>query len=93
MALLAFDEASKSPVGYLMENGQRQKTASALNAAILTIQNQEKGKMKYLKIFSFFSEPKLPILIKLLKWSQMKLEEKVKFPKVNNILSAELDEN
>ena len=44
MALLAFDDTSKSPIGYLLDHVQRQKTASELNAAILTAQCQEKGR-------------------------------------------------
>ena len=43
MALLAFDDSSKSPLASLLDNSQRQKTASELNAAILTSLAQEKG--------------------------------------------------
>ncbi len=43
MALLAFDDTSKSPLAPLLDNSQRQKTASELNAAILTAFAQEKG--------------------------------------------------
>jgi len=46
MALLAFDITGKSPVSFLLENSQRQKTASELNAAILTSLCQEKGEAK-----------------------------------------------
>ena len=38
VALLAFNDPRSSPVGELMEVAQRQKTASELNAAILTAQ-------------------------------------------------------
>lgn len=38
MALLAFHDPQASPVGNLMQLAQRQKTASELNAAILTAQ-------------------------------------------------------
>lgn len=38
MALLAFSEPQASPMGDLMQLAQRQKTASELNAAILTAQ-------------------------------------------------------
>jgi hypothetical protein len=47
VALLAFDDASTCPVKEvkeLLDNAQRQKTASELNAAILTSQSHEKGK-------------------------------------------------
>ena len=40
MALLAFPDARDSPLGSLMELAQRQKTASELNAAILSSQGQ-----------------------------------------------------
>lgn len=43
MALLAFDDTAKSPLASLLDNSQRQKTASELNAAILTSLAQEKG--------------------------------------------------
>lgn len=46
VALLAFDDASTCPVKEvkeLLDNAQRQKTASELNAAILTSQSHEKG--------------------------------------------------
>jgi len=79
MSLLAFEDHTKSPVGFLMLNGQRQKTASELNAAILTSQCQEK-------------DPKLPTLLKLLKWSQNKLDEKLKYPKIDNLVTAVLEE-
>ena len=40
MALLAFEDARSSPVADLMDISQRQKTASELNAAILSSQCQ-----------------------------------------------------
>jgi hypothetical protein len=58
MALLAFDSIASSPVGDLFEASQRQKTASELNAAILTAQCQDK-------------DPKLPNLLKMLIWAQV----------------------
>lgn len=67
MALLAFEDASKCPVSDLLQPAQRQKTASELNAAILTSQCQEK-------------DPKLPALLKMLLWSQEQLKESVDFP-------------
>ena len=60
MALLAFDSIATSPVGDLFEASQRQKTASELNAAILTAQCQEK-------------DPKLPNLLKMLIWAQVRV--------------------
>ncbi|CAG8433350.1 1559_t:CDS:2 [Diversispora eburnea] len=52
MALLAFDDTAVSPVGDLLHSSQRQRTASELNAAILTSQSQEK-------------DPKLPSMLKI----------------------------
>ena len=40
MALLAFEDTRSSPVADLMDISQRQKTASELNAAILSSQCQ-----------------------------------------------------
>lgn len=67
MALLAFEDMSKCPVADLLEPSQRLKTASELNAAILTSQCQEK-------------DPKLPALIKMLQWAQEELMKKLDFP-------------
>lgn len=70
MALLAFEDTSKCPVADLLEPAQRQKTASELNAAILTSQCQDK-------------DPKLPALLKLLMWAQEELKTHVEFPEVD----------
>jgi len=67
MALLAFSDTSKSPCAALLDNSQRQKTASELNAAILTSQCQDK-------------DPKLPAMLKLLMWAQDQLKEHAEFP-------------
>eukprot|EP00177_Eucheuma_denticulatum_P005362 GFKZ01009753.1.p2 GENE.GFKZ01009753.1~~GFKZ01009753.1.p2 ORF type:complete len:246 (-),score=51.76 GFKZ01009753.1:2442-3179(-) len=77
MALLAFEDKSKCPVADLLEPAQRQKTASELNAAILTSQCQEK-------------DPKLPALLKMLLWAQDQLKEKADFPTMD-IEKAVLD--
>lgn len=77
VALLAFEDAKSSPVADLMDIAQRQKTASELNAAILSSQCQEK-------------EPRLPNLMKLLIWAQNQLEEKVQYPKIRDLVSAQL---
>ncbi|KAG0737434.1 hypothetical protein G6F57_012748 [Rhizopus arrhizus] len=83
MALLAFQDTIDSPVGELLHPGQRQKTASELNAAILINQSQEK-------------DPKLPNLLKMLAWSQEQLDERMNYPKIENWVKADLvvrDEN
>eukprot|EP00123_Amoebidium_parasiticum_P011936 comp21000_c0_seq1/m.28167 comp21000_c0_seq1/g.28167 ORF comp21000_c0_seq1/g.28167 comp21000_c0_seq1/m.28167 type:complete len:237 (-) comp21000_c0_seq1:167-877(-) len=79
MALLAFEDQSASPMAYLLDPAQRQKTASELNAAILASQCQEK-------------DPKLPLLIKMLRWSQEQLRDKVDYPTITNIVTATFDE-
>jgi CTLH/CRA C-terminal to LisH motif domain len=43
VALLAFEDVKNSPYGELLDTSQRMKTASAVNAAILTSQSHEKG--------------------------------------------------
>lgn len=49
MALLAFEDTRNSPVADLMDISQRQKTASELNAAILSSQCQvSKSPMEWL---------------------------------------------
>ncbi|CAH1758717.1 6688_t:CDS:2 [Entrophospora sp. SA101] len=73
MALLAFDNTSTSPVGYLFHTSQRLHTASELNAAILTSQNQQK-------------DPNLPNLLKMLVWAQDELDEEVTYPKMETRL-------
>src|SRR5437588_3414912 len=79
MALLAFDDTTTSPVGDLLHPSQRLRTASELNAAILTSQSQEK-------------DPKLPNLLKMLVWAQDELDEKVTYPKMKSLTTAELIE-
>ncbi|CAJ0841888.1 8475_t:CDS:2 [Entrophospora sp. SA101] len=74
MALLAFDNTSTSPVGYLFHTSQRLHTASELNAAILTSQNQQK-------------DPNLPNLLKMLVWAQDELDEEVTYPKMETSTS------
>lgn len=77
MALLAFEDAKSSPVGDLMDVSQRQKTASELNAAILSSQGQEK-------------EPRLLLLLKMMLWAQQQLDEKATYPKVIDLATANL---
>jgi hypothetical protein len=77
VALLAFEDAKSSPVGDLMDVAQRQKTASELNAAILSSQGQEK-------------EPRLVLLLKMMLWAQQQLDEKATYPKVTDLATATL---
>eukprot|EP00873_Tetraselmis_striata_P000722 jgi/Tetstr1/420986/TSEL_012046.t1 len=77
VALLAFDDAGASPLGDLMDVAQRQKTASELNAAILSSQCQEQ-------------EPKLPNLLKMMLWAQNRLAEHAEYPQITDLATAEL---
>ncbi len=38
------------------------------------------------------SDPKLPSLLKMLVWAQQQLGEKVNFPKMTNLATAELED-
>eukprot|EP00160_Parvularia_atlantis_P010419 Unigene2038_Nuclearia_a/m.6348 Unigene2038_Nuclearia_a/g.6348 ORF Unigene2038_Nuclearia_a/g.6348 Unigene2038_Nuclearia_a/m.6348 type:complete len:203 (-) Unigene2038_Nuclearia_a:74-682(-) len=78
MALLAFEDQSKSPVGSLLDQTQRQKLASEVNAAILTAQSQEK-------------DARLPGLLKMLLWAQTLLDERYRYPRIGNLLMAALE--
>eukprot|EP01113_Clastostelium_recurvatum_P007877 TRINITY_DN13688_c0_g1_i3.p1 TRINITY_DN13688_c0_g1~~TRINITY_DN13688_c0_g1_i3.p1 ORF type:complete len:224 (-),score=71.20 TRINITY_DN13688_c0_g1_i3:66-737(-) len=79
MALLAFEDASASPVGRLLDYTQRQKTAGELNTAILASQAQEK-------------EPRLPALLRILTWGQTQLDEKLVYPHINSLMAAKIEE-
>ena len=78
VALLAFEDIKSSPVADLMDVTQRQKTASELNAAILSSQCQEE-------------EPRLPHLLKMMIWVQNRLKTKIaSFPVIEDLVTAEL---
>ncbi|CAN6453454.1 unnamed protein product [Victoria cruziana] len=79
VALLAFEDVSNCPVGELLDISQRLKTASEVNAAILTSQSHEK-------------DPKLPSLLKMLLWAQNLLDEKASYPRINNLSTAALED-
>ncbi|XP_055806472.1 protein GID8 homolog isoform X1 [Solanum dulcamara] len=78
VALLAFEDVSKCPVGELLDVSQRLKTASEINAAILTSQSHEK-------------DPKLPSLLKMMIWAQDQLDEKAFYPHITNLSTASLE--
>ncbi|KAG6755980.1 hypothetical protein POTOM_039394 [Populus tomentosa] len=80
VALLAFEDVSSCPVGGLLDISQRLKTASEVNAAILTSQSREK-------------DPKLPSLLKMLLWSQNQLDEKAVYPRINDLSTAKLEDS
>jgi hypothetical protein len=54
VALLAFEDVSNCPVGELLDISQRLKTASEVNAAILTSQSHEKGQFICHLIFNSY---------------------------------------
>ncbi|KAK7694947.1 hypothetical protein QCA50_002135 [Cerrena zonata] len=72
MALLAFESSPLAPpaIAELLSPGQRLKTASAVNAAIL-------------ESFSQAKEAKLNGVLKLMSWGTSMLEEKASFPKLD----------
>ncbi|XP_019420262.1 PREDICTED: glucose-induced degradation protein 8 homolog isoform X2 [Lupinus angustifolius] len=79
VALLAFEDVSNCPLGELLDISQRLKTASEVNAAILTSQSHEK-------------DPKLPNLLKMLIWAQNQLDEKAAYPHIKDLSSAKLED-
>jgi len=76
VALLAFDDPHSSPVGELMEPSQRQKTASELNAAILSSQCHE-------------TEPRVALLLKMMLWAQQRLDERAHYPRIVDLVAAQ----
>ncbi|XP_010533884.1 PREDICTED: glucose-induced degradation protein 8 homolog isoform X1 [Tarenaya hassleriana] len=77
IALLVFEDASTCPVKELLDVSQRLKTASEVNAAILTSQSHEK-------------DPKLPSLVKMLIWAEKLLDEKALYPHIKNLSTGQL---
>ncbi|KAF8755858.1 hypothetical protein HU200_011138 [Digitaria exilis] len=72
VALLVFEDGKNCPYGELLDVSQRLKTASEVNAAILTSQSHEK-------------DPKLPSLLKMLLWTQNQLDEKAAYPRIKRL--------
>ncbi|KAL3522224.1 hypothetical protein ACH5RR_015058 [Cinchona calisaya] len=79
VSLLAFEDVKNCPVAELLDISQRLKTASEVNAAILSSQSHEK-------------DPKLPSLLKMLMWVQNQLDEKAAYPRINDISAATLED-
>ncbi|KAK9064232.1 hypothetical protein SSX86_015612 [Deinandra increscens subsp. villosa] len=79
VSLLAFEDVKNSPVGDLLDISQRLKTASEVNAAILTSQSHEK-------------DPKLPGLLRMLLWAQNQLDEKAVYPRITDLSTATLQD-
>ncbi|KAF3530525.1 hypothetical protein DY000_02041395 [Brassica cretica] len=79
VALLVFEDASNCHVKDLLDISHRLKTASEVNAAILTCQSHEK-------------DPKLPSLLKMLIWAQNQLDEKPVYPHINDLSTGQLED-
>ncbi|GBF90786.1 hypothetical protein Rsub_03087 [Raphidocelis subcapitata] len=75
VALLAFEDPRASPLGELMEASQRQRTASELNAAILSSQRHA-------------TEPRAAMLLKMMVWAQQRLDERATYPKITDLAAA-----
>ena len=78
LALLAYDDPTKSPFASLLQHSQRLKVVSELNSAILSNQGKEEVS-------------RLSVLMKLVLWAQSNLEKKgANFPKLTSICSSTL---
>jgi hypothetical protein len=75
MALFAFDDKFVSPLGRLLEDAQRQRTAGQLNAAMLAAQ-------------SLPQNSKLSILLRTLFWAQQQLDTQVIYPRMDNVVET-----
>lgn len=80
IALLAFEDPLSSPFGDLLQPSHRQKIASEVNAAILKMEHQEA------------TLPKISTLLKLILWSQDKLDKKhTNYPKITDLSTATIE--
>lgn len=77
MTLLAFADDKNSPVSQLLSTEKREETAALVNKALLEANHQ-------------VSEPELPKLLRLLKWGQHQLAQKVNFPMMRDFESGVL---
>lgn len=78
MSLLAFNDLNNCPVSFLVSSSHLQQLASEVNAAILTSQGQP-------------PHSKLQIFMKLLSWTQRKLENAVEFPVIKDLSNGRLE--
>ncbi len=60
-----------------MDVAQRQKTASELNAAILSSQGQER-------------EPRLLLLLRMMLWAQQQVDSRAVYPRITDLATAKL---
>lgn len=81
LALLAYDDTSKSPFAYLLQHSQRLKIVSELNAAILSHHGKEEVSS-------------LSVLMKLVHWAQNSLDKKgVEYPKLTDICTGTISQS
>ena len=78
MTLMAFEDVRKSPMAALLDFAHRQHLASEVNAAILEAQSQE-------------HEAKLPVLLRTLQWAQMLMDDRTRYPRISNFVTAAFD--
>lgn len=76
MALLAFPNPARSPLGHLVSVTQRAETAREVNSAMLTAIGHP-------------TESRLPVLLKMLIRSQKRLKTMCKFPEIVDLATAE----
>lgn len=81
LALLAFEKPQNSPFSDLLDQTQRQKVASELNAAIL---KQE---------FNEYRSPRMVNVLKLILWAQAELDKhNINYPKMTDLATATIAE-
>jgi len=79
LALLAFEKPQNSPFSDLLEQTQRQKVASELNAAIL---KQE---------FNEYRSPRMVNILKMILWAQAELDKhSIAYPKMTDLATASI---
>lgn len=80
LALLAFEKPQNSPFSDLLDQTQRQKVASELNAAILKQENHR------------YTSPRMVNSLKLILWAQAELDKKnISYPKMTDLATATIE--
>lgn len=80
LALLAFEKPQNSPFSDLLDQTQRQKVASELNAAILKQEHQE------------YRSPRMVNILKLILWAQAELDKRnIGYPKMTDLATATIE--
>lgn len=80
LALLAFEKPQNSPFSDLLDQTQRQKVASELNAAILKQENHQSPR------------PRMVNILKLILWAQAELDKRnISYPKMTDLATATIE--